>query len=98
MVCESKFRSNRAKRKRIWSSACFIFVECDQITMATPAAAPLPNISFKCTNMDELFTGFVKITSGSPLPSNVIDHINPYGSDPKNLPGKGLNFSANNPD
>ncbi|MBA0775224.1 hypothetical protein Gotri_010384 [Gossypium trilobum] len=55
--------------------------------MATPAAAPPPDISFKCTNMDELFTCFVKITSGSPLPNNVIDHVNPYGIDPKNLPG-----------
>ncbi|KAK8297772.1 hypothetical protein V6Z12_D05G210700 [Gossypium hirsutum] len=55
--------------------------------MATPVAAPPPDISFKCTNMDELFTCFVKITSGSPLPNNVIDHVNPYGIDPKNLPG-----------
>ncbi|PPD67187.1 hypothetical protein GOBAR_DD35938 [Gossypium barbadense] len=55
--------------------------------MATPVAAPPPDISFKCTNMDELFTCFVKITSGSPLPNNVIDHVNPYGIDPKNLLG-----------
>ncbi|MBA0565861.1 hypothetical protein Golob_010716, partial [Gossypium lobatum] len=55
--------------------------------MATPAAAPPPDISFKFTNMDELFTCFVEITSGSPLPNNVIDHVNPYGIDPKNLRG-----------
>ncbi|XP_052487611.1 NAC domain-containing protein 22 isoform X1 [Gossypium raimondii] len=62
--------------------------------MATPAAAPPPDISFKCTNMDELFTCFVKITSGSPLPNNVIDHVNPYGIDPKNLP-EGVWFLIN---
>ncbi|XWS25723.1 hypothetical protein CRYUN_Cryun27aG0092200 [Craigia yunnanensis] len=52
--------------------------------MATPAASPPANIGFTCT-IEELFIVFDKLTSGYPLPSNVID-VNPYRYDPQNLP------------
>ncbi|KAK6245368.1 hypothetical protein SCA6_008458 [Theobroma cacao] len=53
--------------------------------MANPAASrPADNIDFNCT-YEEFFTWFNKYTSGSPLPSNVIDD-NPYRYRPQNLP------------
>ncbi|XWS24324.1 hypothetical protein CRYUN_Cryun28dG0091600 [Craigia yunnanensis] len=52
--------------------------------MATLAASPPANIGFTCTD-EELFISFDKLTSGSPLPSNVVD-VNPYIYEPQNLP------------
>ncbi|XVF36150.1 hypothetical protein REPUB_Repub19eG0033700 [Reevesia pubescens] len=52
--------------------------------MATSAASPPANIGFTCSN-EELFIAFNKLTSGSPLPSDVID-VNPYNYEPQNLP------------
>ncbi|XP_039052762.1 NAC domain-containing protein 82-like [Hibiscus syriacus] len=54
--------------------------------MATPVDPPPASISFNCSDMDELFISLDKLTSGSPLPINVIDYVNPYGHDPQNLP------------
>ncbi|XP_021285388.1 uncharacterized protein LOC110417385 [Herrania umbratica] len=52
--------------------------------MATPAASPPANIDFNCTD-EEFFIWFSKLTSGSPLPSNVIDE-NPYKYPPQYIP------------
>ncbi|XWS21095.1 hypothetical protein CRYUN_Cryun30bG0025900 [Craigia yunnanensis] len=52
--------------------------------MANRAASQPTDIGFNCTS-EELFTAFDKFTSGSPLPSNVIDD-NPFRYEPENLP------------
>ncbi|XVF73698.1 hypothetical protein PTKIN_Ptkin13bG0003400 [Pterospermum kingtungense] len=52
--------------------------------MANLTASPPANIGITCT-VEELFISFNKLTSGSPLPSNVID-VNPYTYEPQNLP------------
>ncbi|KAK8642459.1 hypothetical protein V6N13_011801 [Hibiscus sabdariffa] len=57
-----------------------------EIPMATPVAYPPASISFNCTHMEEFFTSLDKLASGSPLPINVIDYVNPYGHEPQNLP------------
>ncbi|KAE8713413.1 hypothetical protein F3Y22_tig00110210pilonHSYRG00079 [Hibiscus syriacus] len=62
--------------------------------MATRATSPPANIGFTCTN-EELFIGLDKLTSGSPLPSNVID-VNPYRYEPQNLPGDFWFLSSSN--
>ncbi|XVF63915.1 hypothetical protein PTKIN_Ptkin09bG0124800 [Pterospermum kingtungense] len=57
-----------------------------EITMATSEASPPVNIGFTCTD-EELFMALEKLIRGSPLPSNVITGISPYGCDPQHLPG-----------
>ncbi|KAK8646533.1 hypothetical protein V6N13_120317 [Hibiscus sabdariffa] len=59
-----------------------------EIPMATPTpvAYPPASISFNCTHMEEFFICLDKLASGSPLPINVIDYVNPYGYEPQNLP------------
>ncbi|KAK9028813.1 hypothetical protein V6N11_025952 [Hibiscus sabdariffa] len=64
------------------------------ITMANRATSPPVNIGFTCTN-EELFTGLDKLTSGSPLPNNVID-VNPYRYEPQNLPDDFWFLSSSN--
>lgn len=52
-----------------------------------PPVSLLPaGIGFNCTD-EELFTAFERLVTGSPLPSNVIDGINPYMHKPNDLPG-----------
>ncbi|KAK8696229.1 hypothetical protein V6N13_001365 [Hibiscus sabdariffa] len=53
--------------------------------MATQANSPPASIGFTCT-MEELFIGLEKFTNGSPLPSNVINDVDPYKYEPQNLP------------
>ncbi|GMJ15386.1 hypothetical protein HRI_005207800 [Hibiscus trionum] len=62
--------------------------------MATRATSPPANIGFTCTN-EEFFVGLDKLTSGSPLPSNVID-VNPYRYEPQNLPDDFWFLSSSN--
>ncbi|KAH7567308.1 hypothetical protein ACOSP7_010875 [Xanthoceras sorbifolium] len=53
--------------------------------MCPPAASPPPDISFACTH-EELCFSLEKMMNGFPLPSNVINDVNPYIYMPSNLP------------
>lgn len=55
--------------------------------MCPPASSPVADIDFHCRD-EELFMFLYKLTSGSPLPGNVITDVNPYIYAPSNLPGK----------
>ncbi|KAL4283629.1 hypothetical protein GQ457_16G013910 [Hibiscus cannabinus] len=53
--------------------------------MATQANSPPASLGFTCT-MEELFISLNKFTTGSPLPSNVLNVVDPYQYEPQNLP------------
>lgn len=53
--------------------------------MTLPASSHPADIGLDCTN-EELFTAFERMVTGSPLPSNVINDVNPYKHEPTNLP------------
>nr|UBT01643.1 NAC transcription factor 39 [Litchi chinensis] len=53
--------------------------------MCPPASFPPPDLSFACTH-DELFNSFEGMMSGFPLPTNVVNDVNPYIYVPSNLP------------
>lgn len=57
----------------------------DSATMCPPASSPVADIDFHCRD-EELFMFLYKLTSGSPLPGNVITDVNPYIYAPSNLP------------
>ncbi|XP_044511562.1 NAC domain-containing protein 76-like isoform X3 [Mangifera indica] len=53
--------------------------------MCPPAASPLPDIDISST-YEELFGSLEKMNKGYPLPSNVINDVDPYNHMPSNLP------------
>ncbi|XP_031254813.1 NAC domain-containing protein 26-like [Pistacia vera] len=53
--------------------------------MCPPAASPLPDIDTSST-YEEFFGSLEKMNKGYPLPSNVINDVDPYSLMPSNLP------------
>ncbi|KAJ0024925.1 hypothetical protein Pint_08911 [Pistacia integerrima] len=53
--------------------------------MCPPAASPLPDIDISST-YEEFFGSLEKMNKGYPLPSNVINDVDPYSLMPSNLP------------
>ncbi|OMO87631.1 No apical meristem (NAM) protein [Corchorus capsularis] len=54
--------------------------------MVNSVASPPASAGSICTNFKEPFILLDKLSSGSPLPSNVLDGVNPYICEPQNLP------------
>lgn len=56
--------------------------------MFSPPATALRDLGLDCTD-EELFSYFLEMIFGSPVPCNVIAEVNPFLCEPSNLHGKG---------